>query len=61
VEKRAKKGRTTNAVMEPIKERKPRTSFCSSVKERSVRQRAEANARGPPNSRRIRRKTMPGK
>src|SRR2546425_12035220 len=43
-----------------MKERKPRISFCSSVKRRSTRQSAEANARGPPNSRSIMMKTMTG-
>jgi len=43
-----------------MKERKPRISFCSSVKTRSTRQSAEANARGPPNSRSIMTKTMTG-
>jgi len=48
------------ALNEPIRHRKHRISFCSSVKESSMRQRAEAKARGPANSRRITMKTMPG-
>src|SRR5438034_11782218 len=44
---------------EPNKERKPRTSFCSSVDLRNTRHKLETNARGPPSRRNIMKKTTP--
>jgi len=44
---------------EPNKERKPRTSFCSSVDLRNTRHKLETNARGPPNRKNIMKKTTP--
>ena len=42
-----------------MNERKPRVCFCSSVRDRNMRQRLETSAAGPPRSRNPMKKTNP--
>ena len=57
-ETRRKKGKTTSKETEPIKERKPRTLFFSSLNLRNARHKLEKNARGPPSKRKTMRRIM---